>query len=335
MTDPSRTIQELLEEISILKQRIQELEHSESERKQTESKREAALKLLRESEVKYRLIAENTADLISILDMNLRFTYVSPASVRLRGFTVEEAMEQTLEQVLTPESMRLGPTVFEKEMQLEASGTADSYRTRILELEEYKKDGSIVWVEVSLSFLRDKDRKPVEILMVSRDITERKRAEEALQESEARFRNLLQDVQSVSVQGYGLDGTTQYWNQASELLYGYSTREALCRNLLDLIIPPEMRVDVAQAIQQMAETGQPIPAAELSLMRKDGSRVSVYSSHAIVQIPGHAPELFCIDIDITERKQAEEEKRRLEERLQRADKTEAISTLPDGIALDW
>ena len=106
---------------------------------------------LRESETKYRLIAENTADQISVLDMNLRFTYVSPSIMSLRGFTIEEAMEQTLEQVLTPESMLLALDAFEKEMLLEASGTADPDRTRILELEEYKKDGSVFWVEVSFS----------------------------------------------------------------------------------------------------------------------------------------------------------------------------------------
>jgi PAS domain S-box-containing protein len=145
-------------------------------------------KSLRESEEKYRLIAENTADLISILDMNLRFTYVSPASKHLRGFTVGEAMEQTLEQVLTPESMRLGLALFEKEMQLEAGGTADPDRTHILELEEYKKDGSTIWVEVNLSFLRDQDRKPVGILIVTRDITDRKRADEERRILEERLR---------------------------------------------------------------------------------------------------------------------------------------------------
>ena len=150
--------------------------------------RKRAAEALRESEIKYRLIAENTADLISILDMNLKFTYISPATMHFRGFTVEEAMVQTLDQVLTPESMQLALVVFDKEMLLEASGTAEPDRTRILELEEYKKDGSIIWVEASLSFLRDQDRKPVEILIVSRNITERKRAEKEKVKLEAQLR---------------------------------------------------------------------------------------------------------------------------------------------------
>ncbi len=141
--------------------------------------------------------------------------------------------------------------------------------------------------------------------LCDKDNSEHKQAEKALRESEARFRHLLQSVPSVAVQGYGPDGTTRYWNEASEHLYGYTAQEALGRNLIDLIIPPEMRGEVKQLIQQMAETGQQIPASEVSLMRKDGSRVYVFSSHATVQMPGQAPELFCIDIDITERKQAE------------------------------
>ena len=168
---------------------------------------------------------------------------------------------------------------------------------------------------------------------LERQLSERKQAEAGLQESETRFRKLLQDVPAVAVQGYGPDGTTQYWNQASEQLYGYSAQEACGRNLVDLIIPPEMREGVEQAIRQMAETGQAIPAAEMSLMRKDGSRVAVFSSHTIVQVPGRPQELFCVDIDLTERKLAEAALRESEERYRAvADFTYAWEywTAPDG-----
>jgi len=151
-------------------------------------------------------------------------------------------------------------------------------------------------------------------------------AEQRLRESEARFRNLLRNISSVAVQGYGPDGMIQYWNQASERLYGYSEQEAIGRNLLDLIIPPEMRADVGQAVQQMAETGKPVPASEVSLMRRDGSRVAVFSSHAIVQTPGQPPELFCVDIDITERKTLEDALKKSHDMLEQqvAERTAAL-----------
>ncbi|MCX5823006.1 MAG: PAS domain S-box protein [Deltaproteobacteria bacterium] len=135
---------------------------------------------LRESEKKYRWMVDNMADVITVIDLNLRFTYVSPAIMRLRGYTAEEATAQTLEQVMTPESLQIIAKVFEEEMKLEASGTADPGRSRILELEQYKKDGSIVWIENDLSFIRDEAQKPVGIISLSRDITDRKRAEEEL-----------------------------------------------------------------------------------------------------------------------------------------------------------
>lgn len=135
-----------------------------------------------------------------------------------------------------------------------------------------------------------------------------------LQRYEDRFQILLQDIQSVSVQGYGSDGTTRYWNPASEILYGYTAAEAIGRNLLELIIPPGMRSDVASAIKHMAQTGEPIPASELQLMRKDGSLVTVFSSHAIVQMPGQDQELFCFDIDLTDRKNIEDALRISEEK---------------------
>ncbi len=143
--------------------------------------------------------------------------------------------------------------------------------------------------------------------MILTQVKNYSRVLQALHESDNRFRILLQNLTSVSVQGYSMDGMTDYWNKGSELMYGYTAEQAIGRNLLDLIIPPEMREGVKGAIKQMAQTGEPIPAAEMSLLHRNGSRVSVYSCHAIVRQTGREPELFCIDIDLTTSKQHENE----------------------------
>lgn len=146
---------------------------------------------LRESESKYRLVVDNMADVITTMDMDLRITYVSPSIFYLRGYTVDEVMAQSIEQIMTPESLQVASRALEEEMGLEASGSADPSRTRILELEEYKKDGSVVWMETHLSFMRDETQKPVGIVSVSRDITERKQAEEQLRQTLESLRNAL------------------------------------------------------------------------------------------------------------------------------------------------
>ncbi len=147
---------------------------------------------------------------------------------------------------------------------------------------------------------------------LQQNVDELTRAERMIRESEERFRILLQHVPSIAVQGYAPDGTIQYWNKASERLYGYTAEEALGKNLVDLIIPHEMRDEVRMAIATMTGSGQPIPSKELRLMRKDGSRIPVFSSHGVVKKSSGETELFCIDIDLTERKKAEEALRKSE-----------------------
>ena len=178
-----------------------------------------------------------------------------------------------------------------------------------------RRNGEIRHIVVRIGITKDEKGRTIKTNGANQDITERKLAEAALAESEERFRLLLQHVPSISVQGYSMDGTTHYWNDASESLYGYTAQEAVGKNLVDLVIPPEMKDDVRKAMTYMAETGQPIPASELSLMRKDGSRVAVFSSHAVVKSSQGGTELFCIDIDLTERKRAEEALQESEEKF--------------------
>ena len=142
---------------------------------------------------------------------------------------------------------------------------------------------------------------------LQQEVVERKQMAETLRLSEERFRRLLQNIPAIAVQGYRLNGITTYWNEASERFYGYAAREAIGKSLLALIIPTEMKEEVEASMREMARTGQPVPSAELNLLRKDGSRIAVFSNHALVQLPGRPAELFCMDIDLTERKKAEQQ----------------------------
>jgi len=122
-------------------------------------------------------ISKNTEDTITLFDLNLNPIYNSPSILKLRGYTVEEAMTQTLDQTLTPWSLKMAHMIIAEQTSLESSGTADPARTVLIELEEYCKDGSTIWVEHTASFLRDDNLKPTGILAVTRNITERKDAE--------------------------------------------------------------------------------------------------------------------------------------------------------------
>jgi PAS domain S-box-containing protein len=169
------------------------------------------------------------------------------------------------------------------------------------------KDGSWVWVlDCGRVAVWTDCGKPLVMMGTLQDISRRKRSEAALRASEARFKEILQGVETVAVQGYGMDGTVRYWNRAATRFYGYTEAEAMGRNLLDLIIPEAAKPVVAEEIRTMVRTRQPMPSAELTLQRKDGSAITVFSSHSYVEIPGQEPELFCIDVDLSERKLAEE-----------------------------
>ena len=148
---------------------------------------------LRESEERYRLLAENATDVIWMTDMNLVSTYVSPSVTRLRGFSVEEALAQTVDESMTPASAELGRRVLAEELLTESREQKDPSRSRTLEVEMKCKDGSTVWTEVNMSLLRDEEGKPVGILGISRDVSERKRAQEALARRMA-FRSLLAEL---------------------------------------------------------------------------------------------------------------------------------------------
>lgn len=148
-----------------------------------------------------------------------------------------------------------------------------------------------------------------QVLGTLQEISSQKRDEVALRESEQRFRQLFEQTPRIAVQGYDKDRRVIYWNQASHQLYGYTLQEAMGKRLEDLIVPPASRKQVANAVSIWLLGGPPIPAAEIQLQRKDGARLWVYSSHLMLRNSRDQLEMYCVDIDLTEQKQIDNELR--------------------------
>ena len=139
--------------------------------------RKAAERSLRRSERQYRLLADNAHDLIHIFDENLVLTYVSPSVTRLLGFSVAEALARPLDVCLTPDSVRHVLEAFH----LDSAKPVDSNFLRKLEIEAYRRDGSTVWLEAMVRGVFDRSGQFRGYIAVSRDISDRKRAETELE----------------------------------------------------------------------------------------------------------------------------------------------------------
>ncbi|MCC5789089.1 MAG: PAS domain S-box protein [Opitutales bacterium] len=245
--------------------------------------------------------------------------FVNEAFERLTGYPAKEVIGRSPRILQGPKSDRVALARIRKAL---TSGYPICE-----EVINYDKDGREYLLEINLHPVRDDSGKINHFVAVERDVTEERATKKTLRESEERFRTLLRDVPTIAIQGYDLEGNVLYWNKASEALYGYTEKEALQSNLFDLIIPPETHEEMRAALKDIEEGAENIPTSELSLIRKDGSRVDVLSSHAILRRPGRAVELFCIDIDLTDRKM-------LEAQILRAQRLESIGTLAGGIAHD-
>ncbi len=161
------------------------------------------------------------------------------------------------------------------------------------------------------------------------DVTEQRESRRRVDLSEARLRAVLERIDAIAVQGYDRDRRVFMWNPASERLYGYSEEQAMGRRLEDLIIPSQARDAVVRDIEDWIIGGRPIPSAELTLQDRDGKAVQVFSSHALLENAEGAPEMFCIDIDMSDQHRALEALRQSEERL-----SQVFAVTGEGI-WDW
>ena len=181
---------------------------------------------LQEREQRYRLLAENVTDVIWTTDLNLCTKYLSPSVTRLLGYSVEEALSLPGEDFLTPPSLEVVKNALAEELAVEAREHRDRSWSRALELELRCKDGSTVWTEAKVTFLRDPDGRPVGIQGVTRDITERKHAEEELYKAHKQVLDIIEFLPDAT---FVIDNDRKViaWNRAIEAMTGVQKEDII------------------------------------------------------------------------------------------------------------
>ena len=168
-----------------LERRIEELEQAQSEHKKAEA-------ALRESEEKYKLLAENSADIIYKINVETeKCTYASPTVERMLGYTVEETLTLEIQDLLTPES-------YTKQKEKLLKSLEDSqYDSEMMELEVIHKAGHTLPVEINANFIFDVNGNPVEILGVARDISNQKKVREERETLIQELQEALKEIKTL------------------------------------------------------------------------------------------------------------------------------------------
>jgi two-component system cell cycle sensor histidine kinase/response regulator CckA len=195
-------------------------------------------------------------------------------------------------------------------------------------------DGRIVWFHDAVT-VEVVDGAPATLRGVMVDITDRKRVEHALRESEERLRAVVSNTPNVAIQWYDRDGRVRMWNDASVAMFGFTAAEAVGQTLDQLIHTPEETATFLATLANIGRTGACLGPTEYTFRRRNGEPGVCLSS--LFRIPGddRGDWFVCMDVDITERKRAEEERRRLEAQILHSQKLESLGVLAGGIAHDF
>ncbi len=265
---------------------------------------------LLESEEKYRLIAENTADVISILDLNLRHLYVSPSVYRIKGFTPGEAKAMNVEETLTPESAQRAVKMFYRQLELEKQNKGTPINSSHIELEEYCKDGSVIWMENSVSFVRGSSREPIGIIAISRDISERKRQQETIEKEQKEKSIILENV-AEQVTFKDTDLRLIWANNAARIRYNKEPEEYIGQKCYEVWYGTDHICENCQAVKAIEE-GR---VCQGEVISPDGEYWQETVS-PVFDDEGNVTGIISTSLNITELKLAEQELKRLNEELE-------------------
>ncbi|MBW2651343.1 MAG: PAS domain S-box protein, partial [Deltaproteobacteria bacterium] len=291
------------------------------------TKRKEVEEELRESEIRYRLLAENLADVVWTTDMKLRLDYISPSVFALTGYTPEEFMDISLDRYMPPASLELCYKAFKEELALAASGKGAPDRTRTLEVEHVRKDGSVIWVEMKMSATLDQSGRWIGILGVTRDITERKQAEKTQRESEKKYRELFEKSEDAILIIH--NGKFVDCNQAAIKMLRYNRKDELLNMHPSELSPekqPDGKLSFAKA-DELMKTAFKNGSHRFEWYHKksDGEIFPVEVLLTVISDDEKNQILHTVWRDITERKQAEEALRKSEERFRTI-----IESMEDG-----
>ncbi len=267
------------------------------------TERKKAEEALEKSEVRYRQLAENAGEAILVVQDNV-IKFANPKGAELSGYSIEELASRPFVEFIHPDDVDM---VADRYMRrLKGEPLPQIYDFRII-----RKDGAIRWGELNAVPISWEDQPAV--LCFMSDITERKQAEEALRQSEERYRTMLEEME----EGYyevDMAGTFTFVNDAMSRILGYSRDELIGMNY-KAYTPKEDVKPIFQAYNRVYRTGEPLKWYPMPEIRKNGTRILAEDS--VFPLRNEKDEVIGfrgISRDVTERKRAEEALRQSEER---------------------
>jgi PAS domain S-box-containing protein len=323
----------------LLKDRLARLSQAVAhalEQKRLRGEKIQADEALRKSEQRYRTITENMFDVIWLMDLDLRVTWISPSVTRELGYSLEELQSQPLDQRFTPDSFERVHSIMKSEITQQNLADRKNGITLSGEFELYRKDGTIYWCEVKITLLRGANGEPTGFLGVGHDISERKQAEARLAQEQSLLQALMDTIPDTI---YFKDEKSRFIrvNQAQAAHFGLDDpAQVLGRTDFDFF-PEEFARKSFEDEQSILRTGVPLVNSEEREANPDGLDTWFLTTKMpLLDKEGKIIGTFGISRDVSERKQAEEALLASEERFHSLFENSTIGlyrTTPSGAIL--